>query len=252
MKRVDGDIDFAAVYPLSRAEIEELPLAGAERELLAAIVAAPVEAAVEGNRSRSGRRRRLGGYAGGLALAASAAIALALMAAGTGGGGSPSPAFGADLVQVAKTSPLVLLDAPGWSVEDVAGVTHDEGEMHFSYRAAEDPIQRAALRWRAGRVTPRTLAGLGASPAVTAAPVLDTRVLALRLSGPPGHRRAAAIWQDGGRVMIFRSTVPDLAAFKKRLGSLRRVGAGAWLRSLPRHLTDRAGAYKEWTRVPAR
>jgi hypothetical protein len=254
MKKLDGEIDFSAVYPLSRAEIEDLPLADAEGELLDAIVAAAPESVPGRGWSPSGRKRRLTGYAAGLAFVATAAVALLVIAGGTstGGGGTP-PAFGAGLVRVAKTSPLVLLDAPGWHVEDLADVTPSRGEMRFTHgvEAAGDPRHRAELRWHAGRVTPRMLASLG--PALeTTAPVLDTRVLALHSSGGPEHRHMVAIWQDAGRVMTFRSTVPDLATFRERLGALRRVGPTHWLRSLPRKLTQGAGAYKTWTLVPAR
>jgi hypothetical protein len=158
-------------------------------------------------------------------------------------------------VRVAKASPLVLLDAPGWRVEGIAEVTPRKGEMRFAYggkTASADPRHRAELRWHAGRVTNRMLARLAGLTVETATPVLGTQVLALHSSGRPKHRRIAAIWQDAGKVMVFRSTVPDLETFKVRLGALRRVGASAWLSSLPRKLTRDRGAFRSWARLPAR
>jgi hypothetical protein len=257
MKREDVDSDFVAIYPLTRAEIRNLPLAEAEQELLAAILAEPEEPT--GRRGEhSGwrpfrRPRSLPRYGAGMAIAIAAAIAL-LVVFGTGGGGSPSPAFATGLVRVAKASPLVLLDAPGWRVEDIAGVTDRKGEMRFSYgrAASTDPRHRAELRWHAGRVTSRMLSRLVGPTREIATPVLDTQVLALHSSGGPKHRQIAAIWQDAGKVMVFRSTVPDLKAFEKRLGALHRVGATAWLSSLPRKLTRDGGALRPWARLPAR
>lgn len=51
--------------------------------------------------------------------------------------------------------------------------------------------------------------------------------------GGPGHRWMLAVWKEGGRLIELRAHVPDLAAFRERLGWLRRVSAEEWLDAMP-------------------
>lgn len=68
MKDFDREAGFASIYPLTRAEIAELPLADAERELCAAILAEPVQIPDADESPAAGRARhprRRWGYAAG-------------------------------------------------------------------------------------------------------------------------------------------------------------------------------------------
>jgi hypothetical protein len=259
MRRREIDAAVGAAYPPRLEELEELPLDAAERELIAAIVAEPQEVqvncpgscaepvrsarAVNGNRFRQIRRRY-----GGLCAAGAVTIAAFFGVVNFGGdrGGAPAPAFGAELVRLAKASPLVLLDAPGWHVAYAAEGSKVKGVMHFFYdgsptigsAAGENPPaigeRSAKLRWRVGRLTER-MYGRGEYPALAfiGTPLLHGRALVFHIKGHPGHFDVTATWEDHGRVLAFRSTAPDLVTFKQRLSALRRVGATAWLSALP-------------------
>jgi hypothetical protein len=53
------------------------------------------------------------------------------------------------------------------------------------------------------------------------------------LQGGPGDRLMSAVWAEDGRLIEMMASVPDLAAFRERLGWLRRVGAEEWLDAMP-------------------
>jgi hypothetical protein len=245
MNHHDLEAGFASIYPLSRAAIAALPLDEAERELGAAILAEPVPtpAAADGQavrRARHPRRRRL--YAGGVGLVAAALAAWFLLVGPGARTEKTAPAFDTSLVQVAKTSPLVLLEEPGWRVGADTRVAANRGEMHFIRRGSSTAGsgERAELRWRSGPAAARLRKRFERRvPYVVYVlpPVLDTRVLQIHASGPSGRKRFAAVWEDHGRVLVFRSTAPSFTAFERRLGALHRVGPIAWLTALPEELT---------------
>jgi hypothetical protein len=246
MKDLDRQTGFSFVYPLTRAEIVALPLADSEHELRMAILAEPVQIP-DADESPAVRRtrhpRRRWGYAGGVGLAAVALAALILLVGPGAGTEKTVPAFATSLVRVAKTSPLVLLEEPGWHVGSGTEVAENRGEMHFFHRggpAAAGRRESAELRWRSGRAGARLLKRFERHARYRVfllPPVLDTRVLQIQATGPPGRERFAAVWEDRGRVLVFRSTASDLTAFERRLGALRRVGPMTWLTALPEELT---------------
>lgn len=105
----------------SAREMEWLELEPAEAALAEAILAEPATPATAESTTTpwptSGRHRRgLFGVAG-LAVAAVAATLILLI--GGGASESPSRAYGAELVRFAESTPLLLLEGPGWRVEDV-------------------------------------------------------------------------------------------------------------------------------------
>lgn len=51
--------------------------------------------------------------------------------------------------------------------------------------------------------------------------------------GSPGDRDITSLWIEGGRVLEFRSSVPDMATFKRRLASLEKVDIATWLDVMP-------------------
>jgi len=87
----------------------------------------------------SGAQRRRSWHRGRIVLGSATAIALAALAIvilAAGGASTPAPAYGAELVRFAESTPLLLLEEPGWRVayvnEDRRGPgIPPEGEMEF-------------------------------------------------------------------------------------------------------------------------
>jgi hypothetical protein len=249
------EAEFASIYPLSRNEIAGLPLADAEAELRAAILAEPAQASVPAARPAAPRQRRplRWGLTGGLGLAVAGLAALFFFVgpAGKEQKPVPKPGFDAGLVQVAKTSPLVLLRQPGWHVGANAMVESNRGEMHFFRRHGGHGAgarETAQLSWRSGELGTRTMRRFEqkAPYTVILTPTLGTHALALRFlqiheTGAAANKRFTAIWRDHGRVITFSSNAASLDAFRKQIGSLHRVGPIAWLTALPEELTRNGG-----------
>lgn len=68
----------------------------------------------------------------------------------------------------------------------------------------------------------------------TTAPVLGTTAQVFQYEGgSPGDRDITSLWIEGGRVLEFRSSVPDMATFRRRLASLKKVDTTTWLDAMP-------------------
>jgi hypothetical protein len=68
----------------------------------------------------------------------------------------------------------------------------------------------------------------------TTAPVLGTTAHVFQYEGgSPGDRDITSLWIENGRVLEFRSSVPDMATFERRLASLKRVDTTTWLDAMP-------------------
>jgi len=125
------ELALAAADPVDRAALDDLGLEAMEAELLADLDGEQqASTPFGGGKPRRRRRQRLA-LAFGAGLAAIAAAVLILAA---GSSRHTSRAYGAELVRFAESSPLLLLDGPGWRVENVneekrrAGV---DGSMSF-------------------------------------------------------------------------------------------------------------------------
>jgi hypothetical protein len=132
------EIALAAADPVGQDRLDGLDLEAMEAELLADLdgeqpAPPPLGAEVPGRR----RPRRLALALGSATLAAIAAAAVILA-----GGASehPSRAYGAELVRFAESTPLLLLEGPGWRVQNVYEAAHGpyepepgrrEGSMEF-------------------------------------------------------------------------------------------------------------------------
>jgi hypothetical protein len=241
MSKQDIDRGLSGAYPLSRAAIEELPLDAADRELVAAIVAEPGEASVvaaPGPRRRPRVPRR---YLG-LATAGAVAATVFLGVFGTGGGspGAPAPAYGAELLRLAKISPHILLDPANWRVAVTESLKALEGWTDFQHGATIrndlPPGQLAKFRWHSLSLEKRERQVLshGAEMAGTA-PVLDTTAQVYTFPRrTQGLTVATALWSQSGGAFEFRTSVPSLPAFERRLADLERVDKDTWLAALPR------------------
>ncbi len=124
----DQELDrlIAQANPFGTDTVRQLPVAGAESDLLEDIMTAPVSA-----QPRQPRRRRT-------SLVAAAAV---VIAAGVGVSGAlfprgnpaaPPSAYAAEVVAVAEANPRLLLDRPGWKVTKIGQFTKETGEMNLS------------------------------------------------------------------------------------------------------------------------
>jgi hypothetical protein len=217
--------ELAAANPAPASRVADLPLADAERELLLAIASEP-----RVDRRRRPRRR----FAVAVAAAGLAAAAVLLAVVGTGDRpGNPEPAFAAELVRFAERSPLLLLDQPGWRVTYANEESDIVGEMTFERANAG----MATLNWQQGPLRHWTLDRAASAELTTKAPVLDTVATVYQYEevgqNAGGDLDITALWMDRGRVLEFRSSVPDMATYKRQLASLERVDANTWLSAMP-------------------
>ncbi len=258
---------LAAADPVDPTRLDWLHLEEMEAELLADLEAgqpatSPFE--VDGPRQRHPRRLTLA-----LGGAAIAAIAMLVIILGGGSGDRSTPAYGAELVRFAESTPLLLLEGPGWRVQNVTqyrgrqarGGT--EGSMEF---VTGKPVPYESLTMHAdgtvsGMLPPSVrqrkvdLAWYRGSlaDAVSAAhswthphgqrwielPVLgttaqvDTRAEFYANRSAPNDHQMTAYWAEGGYVLEMRAAVPDQAAFEERLGWLEKVSSETWLDAMP-------------------
>jgi hypothetical protein len=268
MKRRDLNAALAAADPVDRESLDRLEFETMEDELLADIAVSGAPAPEPGHGKRERRRPRWGFSIalGGLAAAAAAAIVLLL---GTGASQSSSKAYAAELIRFAESTPLLLLEGPGWRVQNANEELRrkgTEGMMDFvagkpmpydSIRITGTPnAQRAVgmsppavrqrrveLRWRRESLA-KAISLQRASPHPhgqrwVELPVLgttaqvDTRAELFVNQGGPGNRQMVAFWVEDGYVLTLRAAVPDQAAFEERLDWLTKVDSETWLDAMP-------------------
>jgi hypothetical protein len=252
--------EIALIRSLAPGEAPEGPVRTAARQAL--------EASIERASTTSGatstrplRRRVLGlASAGALAIAAIGAL-VALFA---GGASESPPAYGAELVRFAESTPLLLLEEPGWRVRNVVQWQQSSGSMEFGpgspaparphpsrseiiHGEAQLPLGAHVVKvgwapWdRAGRwLKPYRAHGFTAT-----APVLRTVAhidpgARLSIPGAHGLRPMLAVWKEGDRVLSLSASVPDLDAFRERLSWLQNVDAEVWLDAMPTRVVKAA------------
>jgi hypothetical protein len=213
-------------------------------------------------RRDSSPRRRFIALGGAVALATAALVVLFAVGEDSG---SPQRAYGAKLVSFAESTPLLLLEGPGWQVRNVVQWQHGSGSMEFGpgpagpaepHPSRREIIQREArlpivtravkLSWAPWARGARGWLGSYQSHGFTiTAPVLGTVAhidpnAESSIAGAGGRRWMIAIWKEGGRVLSLSAWVPDLAAFRERLGWLQRVDAQSWLDAMPQRVVKAA------------
>lgn len=265
------EMALAAADPVDTARLDALDLEAMEAELLADLEdEQPAASPFDADAPRPHRPRRLALAFAGAAIAAIAAVIFFL---GGGSGDHSSRAYGAQLIRFAESTPLLLLEGPGWRVEDVFQYRGDhgtEGQMEFvtgkpvpseSLRLHEDGTvtgmlppsvrqRKVELTWRQGSLA-ETLRYARRVPHPhgqhwTEMPVLgttaqvDSRADFYANLGGPGDRRMVAYWAEGGYVLELRASVPDRAAFEERLGWLAKVDSQTWLDAMPTQVVKAA------------
>jgi hypothetical protein len=263
MSKQELELEMRAANPVARRALAALDLTSGEEALgqaLAGEVAGGEESTLADEpgraaRGASPRGRRPRRALVGLLAAAAIVVAAIVLLAGGGGAGSPTPAYGARLVRFAESTPLLLLEAPGWHVNDVDQIQGGSGEMKFGMRGDVPADERRVdLHWLPTASLGETLRELLhppidrtpgrrlaiALPALDATAHVDTRAESALRYGRPGDHEMWAIWTEGSRLLLLTSRVPSLAAFRERLEGLRRVDAATWLDAMPAEVVKSA------------
>jgi hypothetical protein len=271
---------LAAADPVDRTRLERIDFVAMEGELTADLegswpVADPERAtelrvADAGLLPRPHRRRpRNLALAGGAAALAVVVALVIVLAGGSGGSGGPAPAYGADLVRFAESSPLLLLEGPGWRVQHVSQSKTREGtdgSMEFvtgkavpyesieilgnEKRETEKGMfppsirqRQVELRWSHESLTQAVEMQRGSPhphgqrwvklPVLGTTAVVDTRAEFYANQGGPGNREMVALWSEGGWTLSLKAAVKDQAAFEERLDWLTKVSSQEWLEAMP-------------------
>jgi hypothetical protein len=254
-----GRLDFAAMEGELAADLEEF---GPSTD---PVRATDDRVADAGLLPRPRRARPVNLVLAGAGATLAVVAALVIVLAG-GGSSAPSRAYGAELVRFAESSPLLLLEAPGWRVQDVSEHRTREGTIGTMRFVTGKPVslegvkftgssdkagksfvkglppasarQRLVeLRWRPAALG-RVEFGPGGRHLVKL-PVLDTiatvntRAELYANKGGPGDREMVATWAEDGNVVELQAAVPDLAGMEERLGWLTKVDSQTWLEAMP-------------------
>ncbi len=200
-------------------------------------------------------------------------------------GATPGVAGAAAPASPTGESPLLLLQAPGWRVQNTEEHRGRRGEgvngslefvtgkpipyesisisgpnKHPKESGMFPPAvrqRRVELSWRPASLK-ETIAWIHGLPhphgrKVLRLPVLgttayvDTHDEFYSNVGGPGNRQMVALWTEGADVFELRAAVPDLAAFEERLGWLTKVDPQTWLEAMPAKVVAPA-AYRSTVR----
>lgn len=152
MKTREMEKALGAADPIGRGRLDGVDLEAMEADLLADLEAGfSALPELEAAAPRPRRPRRFALALGSAALAATLAAVLVLAG---GGSNHPSRAYGAELVRFAESTPLLLLEGPGWRVQNVSetgqGVymprsSRGAGSMEF--------VTGPAVSYESGRVS---------------------------------------------------------------------------------------------------
>ncbi|MBS1861396.1 MAG: hypothetical protein JSS68_06745 [Actinobacteria bacterium] len=260
---------LAAADPVGRERLDGLDFEAMEADLLADVDGEREALEVEPARTRLVGRSRL---ALGIGVASVAALVVVFLILG-GGSGEPTKAYNADLVRFAESTPLLLLEGPGWRVQDVTESRSregTEGQMEFvtgkpipyetlqitGNEAEGERVEglapaavrqrRVELRWRPEAA--ESLAEVIANrreyihphgkhfvrlPVLDTTAFVDTRPEVFVNQGGPGDREMLALWSEAGYVLEMHAAVADLAGMEERLDWLTKVDSTTWLDAMP-------------------
>ncbi|WBQ08481.1 hypothetical protein [Kribbella sp. CA-293567] len=130
----DQELDrlIAQANPFGADTVRQLPVAGAESDLLKDIMTASTSVAPTAPTPLPQRPKRRRGI---LAAAAAAAIVAGIGISGAlfpdGNPAAPPAAYAAEVVAVAEANPRLLLDKPGWKVIAIGQFTKEAGELQI-------------------------------------------------------------------------------------------------------------------------
>ncbi len=255
---------LAAANPVDERRLAGVDLVAMEAELGADLDLVPADVPTP-HRPRVRPRLVLAGAGAALAVV----VALVLVLAGSGSDRG-SKAYGAEAIRFAESTPLLLLEGPGWQVEDVSEGRTREGTYGLMYFVHGKPFKlpteletgnietgqyihhlapavqrqrKVEIAWRTeslataeeemrGGLHPHGL-HLVHRPVLETSALVDTRAEIFVNEGKRGDREMAAIWSEGGNVITLRAAVPNLAAMEERLAWVTKVDSQTWLEAMP-------------------
>lgn len=138
------EIALAGADPVDPDRLDGLEIETMEAELLADLEGE--QPALPSPWDRPGRRRRARRLGLALGAAALAAVAVAVVFPAGDAPDRPAGAYGADLVRFAESSPLLLLDGPGWRVQGINEERRREGIEGSIEFVTGKPIPPESLR----------------------------------------------------------------------------------------------------------
>jgi hypothetical protein len=257
---------LVAADPIDPKGLRGLDTKAMEAELLGDIDGVP-PGPLSTSKAKRGHRGRLVLTFTAAALASAVTVVLLL----TGGDAGRTPrAYGAELVRFAESTPLLLLEGPGWRVQDLNEYKGREGAEGFMEFLTGKPIpeetarivvgkdgakevgsrlpaavrrRRVELSWHAGDLEFPPVSHPIRLPVLDTMAVVNTHAERIFFTtkagkqviepGKPGDRQMAAVWREDGYVLELRAAVPDLTAFEERLGWLTKVDSQTWLDAMP-------------------
>lgn len=223
--------DLRSVDPIRERPVNRGLLAEARPGLIDEIVAfEPIPGAAPSGKAR----RRSWILRPALALSVIALVAIGIVLSGRGSDPEERSAYAAPLVEFAKSTPLVLLESPGFSVTYVDG-DESYGTMIFEKEQESGPPISAELNWY---VKPSIDArardwGYDSRRLRPDPPVLGTRAWVFDKSLRDGRHDLLALWRLDGRTLEIRSMVPDVRYFMEMLAALEQVDVKTWLDAMP-------------------
>lgn len=236
------DLDLlGAANPVGRETLKRLELGAGAAELCDALIACPRAAPATTAARRPRRTRRVTAPRTFGSLAAAGVLAVVLVFTLGRQGGDGATAWAAPLVKLAESSPLVLVDAPGWTVTRMDEQDAVEGEMSFA-----NGDHRADLSWRRGSLAMWQDDRRHGAALVVRRNVLGAPAQVAEYAGSHGEPLPdfTAIWPEHGRVLELRANSATLAEFEALLAALARVDVDRWLSAMPASVVkvgDRAG-----------
>jgi hypothetical protein len=271
MNAREADRLLAAADPVANERLDGLDFEAMEVDLLADIEGGRAALLAVEPAPRPHRPRLLVVASGMAALAA--VLTLILLVFGDGDPGRPTKAYGAELIRFAESTPLLLLEGPGWRVQEVNEQKTREGnqgQMEFvtgkpvpwgSIRVTgnveegehQEGLPPAAVRQRLVHLNWRELSEESLATAIeyerervhphgrhfVRLPVtettafVDTRAEVFINQGGPGDREMVALWSEGGFLLEMTAAVPNLAAMEERLDWVTKVDSQTWLEAMP-------------------
>jgi hypothetical protein len=242
----DQELDrlIAQANPFGTDTVRQLPVAGAESDLLEDILTTTTTAAAAVEQPRRPRRRR------GLLVAAAAAV----IAAGVGIGGAlfpdgnpaaPPSAYAAEVVAVAEANPRLLLDKPGWKVVKIGQFSKETGEMQLS-----DGKQSLSVHWRPGNLYQQYLDDRSHGNAKQPIELLGQQGTLFLYSGSKSDY-ATILPAKGVNFLEIRGNVGSEPAYRDLLAALKPVDVNTWLDALPESVVKPADTAKVVTEMLA-
>lgn len=221
----DEQLDnLIAGLAVTQSDVDQLDVGDALADLREAIMGTPAPQDLPARKRGPAWRQHGNRWLATAAAAAVVAVALVLMQPLRGGG---SGAWAAPLVQAAQRSPLLLLDADGWTVERADIYWGDLGEMNFvNADAALD------LHWRDGAAFQEYVEDRSREAVDSDTTTVLGREAFMFLYGGGGNDWTT-LFHDGRYTIEVRGAFADHAVYRALLDSLIEVDVDTWLSAMP-------------------